>query len=86
MRRTRESIELKWERKLVEIKKKLEFRYNILLQNRKRVYEKNFGYEVEKNERKKQAAIRKKEAEYKRKMLNEIREIENKPKRVYKTE
>lgn len=86
MQRTRESIEAKWARKLVEIKKKADFKYNILLQNRKRVYERNFEYEVEKNERKKQIYIKKKEQEYHRKMMNEIRELENKPKRTYKTE
>ena len=86
MQRTRESIEAKWARKLVEIKKKADFKYNILLQNRKRVYERNFEYEVEKNDRKKQIYIKKKEQEYHRKMMNEIRELENKPKRIYKTE
>ncbi len=84
--RTKADIERKWARKLVEIKKKLDFRYSVLLQNRKRVYDRNFDYEIEKNERKKQAAIKKKEAEYHRKMLNEIRELENKPKRVYVTD
>ena len=84
--RTKADIERKWARKLVEIKKKLDFRYSVLLQNRKRVYDRNFDYEIEKNERKKQAAIKKKELEYHRKMLNEIRELENKPKRVYVTD
>ena len=84
--RTKADIERKWARKLVEIKKKLDFRYSVLLQNRKRVYDRNFEYEIEKNERKKQAAMNKKELEYHRKMLNEIRELENKPKRVYVTD
>lgn len=65
---------------------KADFKYRIQLQNRRKYFEKNWEYEEEKNERKKLAYIRKKEEEYKRKMLNEIREIQNKPKKVYKTE
>lgn len=61
------------------MKKKADFKYNILLQNKKKLFERDWGYEVEKNERKKQAYINKKEAEYKRRMLNEIRKIEWKP-------
>ena len=43
-------------------------------------------HELEKYERKKNAELKKKEEQYRRKMLNEIREIEWKPKREYKTE
>lgn len=84
--KTKASIEAKWNKKVEDMKVKADFKYTILLQNRKKQFEKNFEYEVEKNERKKMSYIRKKELEYKRKMLNEIRELENKPKRVYKSE
>lgn len=79
------TITQKWDRKLEEMRKKAEFKFDILLQNKKRKIEKNWEYEIEKNERKKLSYIRKKEEEYKRKMLNEIREFEWKPKREYKT-
>lgn len=84
--RTKESIRKKWEKKVNDMKIKADFKYRIQLQNRRKYFEKNWEYEEEKNERKKLAYIRKKEEEYKRKMLNEIREIQNKPKKVYKTE
>ena len=84
--KTKESIRIKWEKKAEDMRKKADFKYNILIQNRKKSLEKRYEYEWEKNERKKMAYIRKKEAEYKRKMQNEIRELQNKPKRVYKSE
>lgn len=68
------------------MKKKADFKFNILLQNKKRKVEKNWEYEIEKNERKKISYINKKEAEYRRKMMNEIREFEWKPKREYKSD
>ena len=74
--KTKESIEKKWAYKLDVIKKKMEFKYNILLQRKKATIQKGWEHEIEKNERKKRAAIKKKEEEYKRKMLNEIRELE----------
>jgi len=84
--KTRESIEARWGKKIEEMRIKADFKFKILLQNRKKYYESNWEYEILKNERKKQAYINKKETEYKRKMLNEIREMQNKPKRVYKSE
>lgn len=59
--KTVESIRIKWEKKVEEMKKKADFKYNILLQNRKKTLEKKYEYEWEKNERKKAAYIRKKE-------------------------
>ena len=61
------------------MKKKADFKFNILLQNKKKLFERDWEYAVEKNERKKQAYINKKEAEYKRRMLNEIRKVEWRP-------
>lgn len=84
--RTRESIEAKWRRKIEEMRYKADIKYSVILSRRKSQYEKNWGYEIEKNERKKQLYIKKKELEYKRKLMNEIREIENKPKREYVTD
>lgn len=84
--RTRLDITRKWEKKIEEMKKKAEWKYEILLQNKKRKVEKWWEHEVDKNERKKLSYINKKEAEYRRKMMNEIREVEWKPKREYKTD
>lgn len=55
---------------------KADFKFNILLQNRRKKYESNWEWEVEKNEKKKAAYIKQKEEMYRRKMLNEIREWE----------
>ena len=79
-------IEARWAKKAEDMRIKADFKYKILLQNRKKYYENNWEYEVLKNEKKKQAYIRKKEEEYKRKCLNEIRAMQDKPKRVYKSE
>lgn len=84
--KTRESIEAKWRRKIEEMRYKADIKYSVILSRRKSQYEKNWGYEIEKNERKKQLYIKKKELEYRRKLMNEIREIENKPKREYVTD
>jgi len=59
--KSKESIKLKWEKKLVEMRKKAELKYSVLLSNRKKLIEKNWAYEIEKNERKKRAYINKKE-------------------------
>lgn len=83
--KTKLDIVRKWEKKIEEMKKKAEWKYDILLQNRKRIVEKNWEHEVDKNERKRKSYINKKEAEYRKKMMNEIRELEWKPKREYKT-
>lgn len=84
--RTRASVEVKWRYKIEEMIKKTELKYTILLQNRKKVIEQWWEHEIEKYERKKNSEIKKKEEAYTRKMMNEIREIEWKPKRVYKTD
>lgn len=70
------SIEAKWDRKLEEMRVKADFKFNILLQNRKKKLDREFEWEIEKNNKKKLAYIRKKEEEYRRKRLNEIREFE----------
>lgn len=80
------SITQRWEAKVEEMKKKADFKFNILLQNKKRKIEKNWEYECEKMERKKLSYIRKKEEEYRRKCANEIREFEWRPKREYKSD
>ena len=83
--KTKWSITKKREVKIEEMKRKADFKFDVLLANKKRKFEKNRDYEIEKNERKKRAYINKKEAEYHKKMLNEIRELNWKPKREYKT-
>jgi hypothetical protein len=74
--KTKESIQAKWERKLEEMRVKADYKYSILFKNKIARANKRLEYEKEKNERKKNAYIRKKEEEYKRKMLNEIREMQ----------
>lgn len=86
MKKSEATIKQKWDKKTEEMRVKAKFRFDILIQNRKKVMEKNFDYEVEKYNRKRDAYIRKKEEEYKRKCLNEIREWKGKPKREYKSE
>ncbi len=86
MRKDKYTITKKWEKKMEEMRLKADLRFNILLQNKKRKLEKEYDYEWEKNERKKASYIKKKEEEYHRKMLNEIREMEWKPKKEYKTD
>ena len=86
MKKTKESIKQKWEKKTEQMVVQANFKYEILKQNRRKAMDKQCDYELEKLDKKRDAYIRKKEAEYKRKCLNEIREMENKPKRVYKSE
>lgn len=40
MKKSKETIKIKWEKKVEEMKKKADFKYNVLLSNRKTVYEK----------------------------------------------
>lgn len=74
--KTIQSINKKWELKIAQMIKKADFKYDVLLQNRKRTIEKVWDYEVEKIEKKKRSYIKKKEEEYRRKCANEIREFE----------
>lgn len=85
MFKSKYTITKKWEKKIEEMRIKADLRFNVLIANKKKKFEREYSYEWEKNERKKASYIKKKEEEYKRKMLNEIREFEWKPKREYKT-
>ena len=80
------SITKKWEYKIEEMKKKTELKYQILLKRRKEKIEANWEYEIQKLERKKNSEIKKKEEQYTRKMNNEIRVLQWKPKREYKSD
>ena len=86
MVKTEASIKLYWEKKKELMRKKADFKYANLINRRRKVVDRKFEYEIEKYERKKKAYIKKKEEEYRRKCLNAIRELKNKPKRVYKSE
>lgn len=86
MKKSEATIKKKWEKKTEEMRIKAKFRFDILIQNRRKAMDKKFDYEIEKYNRKRDAYIRKKEEEYKRKCLNEIREWKWKPKREYKSE
>lgn len=84
--KTKYTITKKWEKKIEDMKKKADIKYTIILQNEKRKWEQNYEYFVIKVDKKKASYIKKKEEEYLRKMRNEIREMEWKPKKVYKTD
>ena len=74
--KTKESIQAKWDKKLEVMRIKADRKYYILFQNKVTKANKNLEYEKEKLEKKKRSYIRKKEEEYKRKMLNDIREMQ----------
>ena len=80
------SITKKWEVKISEMKKKTDLKYTILLKKKKERVEADWEYQISKLERKKNSEIKKKEEQYIRKMNNEIRELEWKPKREYKSD
>lgn len=84
MQRTKESVKLKWEKKTEQMRLKAQYRYEILKQNKKKEWDIKWEYELLKIDRKRDAYIRKMEEKYHRGMMNEIREIENKPPKVYK--
>lgn len=70
------SITRKWEAKIAELYKKADFKYAVLAQNEEKKATRNLSYALERVERKKRSYIKKKEEEYRRKCLNEIRELE----------
>lgn len=72
-------IQAKWERKIEEMKKKAEFKYWLELQKKQSQWKKDYEYLTIKINKKRDAYINKKEKEYHRRMLNEIRELEWKP-------
>lgn len=74
--RTKFSITKKWEYKIEEMKKKADFKYSVLLENSKRRFDKKYEYELAKIERKKSSYIKKKEEDYRKKMMNELRVLE----------
>jgi hypothetical protein len=84
MQRTKESVKLKWAKKVEQMKVKAHYKYEVLKQNKKKSWYKRTEYELEKLDRKRDIYIRKMEEKYHRGMMNEIREIENRPPRVYK--
>ena len=84
--KTEASIRAKWGKKIEEMARKADYKYSVLFKNKLKSIDKRVEYEREKNERKKAAYIKKKEWEYHRRMLNEIRELKWRPKREYKTD
>jgi DNA-binding transcriptional regulator YiaG len=72
------SIQRKWEKKVEEMKKKAEFKYKLELQKKQNQWKKDFEYLTIKVNKKRDAYISKKEKEYHKRMLNEIREMEGK--------
>ena len=86
MKKSEATIRAKWDKKVKEMIIKADYKYSVLFINKSKSFDKRLEYEKEKLDRKKAAYIRKMEEKYKRNCLNEIREWEGKPKRVYKTE
>lgn len=84
MKKTKESIRIKWEKKSEQMRLQANYRYEILKQNRKKDWDRKWEYELLKIDRRRDAYIRRMEEKYHRNMMNEIREMENKPPRVYK--
>jgi BMFP domain-containing protein YqiC len=76
MRKTKDSIERKWAKKLETVRLRAEFKFNVLIENRKKKHNEALEHDIEKLEKKKAAYLNKKEKVYKRGMLNEIREFE----------
>ena len=74
--KTKESIQAKRNRKVEEMKIKADYKYEILYKNKVAKLKTNLEYEREKLERKKKSYIKKMEERYKRKMMNEIREMQ----------
>lgn len=60
------------------MKKKAEFKYKLELQKKQNQWKKDFEYLTIKVNKKRDAYISKKEKEYHKRMLNEIREMEGK--------
>lgn len=85
MKKTKEQIQLKWDKKLKDV----EFGCKIKHDRKKRELlakaESNYKRELEKYDRKLSAYINKKRTEYDRRCKNEIRVLEGKEERVYKS-
>lgn len=84
MKKTKESIELKRQKKWEMLKKTTQFRYDVLLNKYRAKLDEDIEKRRLKHERKINAYLNKKKVEYQRRMKNEIREMENKPPVVYK--
>lgn len=84
MKKTKESIQLKWQKKYEQLKLRTERDNKINIMNLSQRIDKVKDYRIERLTKKKNAYLNKKYEEYKRKCLNEIRELEGKPQREYK--
>ena len=84
MRKTKESIILKWQKKYEALKIRTERDNKINIMNLSQRIDKVKDYRIERLNKKKNAYLNKKYEEYKRKCANEIRELEGKPQREYK--
>ena len=84
MKKTKESIELKRQKKWEMLKKSTAFRFDVLLNKYRAKLDGDLEKRMLKHERKINAYLNKKKVEYQRRMKNEIREMENKPPVVYK--
>lgn len=76
MAKTKEQIEIKWNKKLNDMIKSANYKYRKQFAAKSVKLQESLEREREKMERKLQSYINKKTLEYKRKCANEIRELE----------
>lgn len=81
----KEDIERKWGRKIEEMKRNAHIKYQLMLERRRRKKEGELARIKASMDRKEQAYVKKKEIEYRRKMNNEIRAMQGKTPKEYKT-
>ena len=83
--KTKDTIERKWLKKTEDMKRLAHIKYMMMLERYRRKKEWELARIRVSVEKKEQAYIKKKELEYKRKMLNEIRQMQGKEPKEYKT-
>ena len=84
MKKTKDSIIYKWEKKKSELKWAESVKLSKKQNEIRLKYDRDLEYQLEKAEKKSQRNLEKKLLEYDRKCKNEIRQLEGKPQREYK--
>lgn len=84
IKKTEDTIKAKRAKKFMDLKNRTEKNNKINIINLKSRFDKFIDYKIQKINKKKDAYLKKKEEEYKRKMLNEIRELKGNKVVVYK--
>lgn len=84
IKKSEDTIKAKWAKKFMDLKIRTERNNKINIMNMRSKMDKFIDYRIQKINKKKDAYLKKKEEEYKRKMLNEIREFKGNKVVVYK--